>query len=103
MPLKHGNKIIRCEAREGRFAEVRVTGYVILRSNISIRKIAAPSAGDEDLLPDPFSMVNDQDRAAAPSRPYGAHKARCPGAGDNTVFFHYIDNIRQSLAASHNK
>ena len=94
MLLHQGHKVIRREPCEGRFAEMRVGGQIILGAGMDVREIASASPRNEDLLAEPLRMLQDQNRAAAFARLQGTHQAGSPGTYDDDVILHPSDSLR---------
>jgi hypothetical protein len=52
--LQQRDEIIRRVTRQRRFAEVWIFGNEVFGAGVQIRKVAAPTSGDGNLLTNPF-------------------------------------------------
>jgi hypothetical protein len=59
---------------------MRIRGEKILGLTMNVGEIAAPSAGDENLFPQPLCAFENGDAATALARLDGTHQARCATA-----------------------
>jgi len=64
---------------------MRIGRQKILRRAIQVRKIAAASSRDQDLLADAIGMFKDDNTALALARLNGAHQAGCAPAQNDRV------------------
>ncbi len=79
------NEIRRRVACQRRLAEVRIGGKKILRAAMQIGEVAAPAAGDQDLLADAIGVLEHGNSAAALARLDGAHQAGSAAAQDDYI------------------
>ncbi len=84
-------KISRSVAGKRGLGEMWIGGEEISRSRVQIGEVAAPAAGDQDLLADPVGMVKQKNPASAAARMDGAEKTCGAGAHDD----HIVGAIRQ--------
>src|SRR5206468_12214929 len=80
--LDQRDKIASRVPRERRAAEVRVLRKIAGRARTDIREIAAPAAGDADLLAELVVVLDEKRAAAALPRPRRAHHPGGTGADD---------------------
>lgn len=81
------NEVLRGVACEGRFCEVRVGGEEIFWTGVNVGKVAAASAGDENLFACAVGEVEDEDTAVAAAGFDGGHEACGTGAEDEYINF----------------
>ena len=85
MLFHQGDEIILRVAAEGRFAEMPVARQERRRRGMDVGEIAAPAAGDADLLGWLFRMVEDQHPPPARAGDPPAHQPGGPAADDQHI------------------
>ena len=75
MLLDQGDEVRRRKFRERRLREVRISGGEIVRLTVEVREVAAAAAGDENLLADTISALQNRDAATALASLQRAHQS----------------------------
>src|SRR5258706_14040019 len=83
--LDQGDEVLRREAREGGATKVRIAREEVFRAAMNVREVAAPAAGDADLLAQLAIVLDEQHPPPALARPGRAHHARGARADDDDV------------------
>src|SRR5690606_22037222 len=78
--LHQGQEILRREAAQRRFGEVRVGGNEPVGRGMDVGEVAAPAARDQDLLARRVGAVEHQHAQAARARLRRAHQPGRPGS-----------------------
>ena len=68
MPLDQREEILRRIAPQRGLGEMRVGGEIAVGSAMDVGEVAAPAAGDQDLLARRIGMIDQQHAPAAPAR-----------------------------------
>lgn len=79
------NEILRCIAPECRFAEMRILREVALGLGMQIGEIAAPTAGNADLLRNFDAMVDQPHLALTLASLDCTHQPGCTGTDDDHI------------------
>src|SRR3984957_2047425 len=87
-------------AAQRRGAKPRIVGEKISGRRVQIGKIAAPAAGDANLLSRMPRLLEQQHRAPAPAGNSGAHQARGGGAEDDDVMEIRFAGLRHSTSST---
>src|ERR1700733_14045835 len=89
MFLDQRNKILRCETRQCRLAEMWILGNELGWRSIYVGEIAAAAAGNENFAAYLLRMIEQSHTPASLCGLSGAHHAGASGSHDNHVkFFH---------------
>jgi len=95
-------KVRRSVPAERGLREVRILRKVAIRRGVQVGEVAAPAAGNQDLLARPVGMVEQQYTLAALTGRGGAEQPGGSGAEYNSVVFHHaqrhssFDKLRTS-------
>ena len=79
------DEIRGCVAGQRRLGKMRIGGDEILGLAVQIGEIAAPAAGDEDLLANAIGVLQHGDPAATLAGFDGTHQSGCAAAENNYV------------------
>jgi hypothetical protein len=92
------DEVVLGMALQRRDAEMRVLRQEILRRSVDVGEVAAAATGDADLLSRRGRVVDEQHRAAPPSRLDGTHHARSTRADHKNVDqFQFVSPCQHGL------
>src|SRR5271157_5870792 len=85
MLVDETNEVFRCIAGQRGLGKMRIGGKKVLGCGAAVGEVAAPAAGDEDLLADAVGPFQDHYFAAVFARLDGAHQPRGTGSQNDGV------------------